>query len=80
MTALKNALKNPYVRLAARALLAAATVAVTQIHTAGGSVAWHSVAVAAVLAFAEVFTPLNPLVGLWKQLNGNTPAVPAAKA
>jgi hypothetical protein len=58
---------NPYVRLAGRALVAAITTALTQIHNSnGGEIAWQAIAVGAVLSFVEVFTPLNALVGVFK--------------
>lgn len=61
---MKKLLANPTVRLALRALLAGVTVvASAYLHT--GSVT-RAVIVGAVLAFAEVFTPLNSLVGLFK--------------
>jgi hypothetical protein len=66
---------NPTVRLAARAIVAAAIVAVTQIHAAsGGTVAWRSLAVGCGLAFCEIFTPLNALVGVFKA--ASPPAAP----
>jgi hypothetical protein len=64
---------NPTVRLAARALVAAAIVALTQIHASGGTIAWRSLAVGAALAFVEVFTPLNALVGVFKSQTPTTP-------
>lgn len=63
-------LKDPTVRLFLRALATSALVAVSLLPTDafnGGQVAWHSLAVGAALAFCEVFTPLNGLVGLFKQ-------------
>lgn len=65
---MKALLANPKVRLALRALVAAVAAAAVQINSAnGGTVAWRSVAVGAVLAFAEIFTPLNAIVGLLKK-------------
>jgi hypothetical protein len=58
---------NPTVRLAGRAVVAAAIVAATQLHASGGTIAWKSLAVGAGLAFCEVFTPLNALVGVFKK-------------
>jgi hypothetical protein len=63
---MKKLLSNPTVRLAGRALVAAAIVALTQVHASGGTIAWKSLAVGAGLAFVEVFTPLNQLVGVFK--------------
>lgn len=61
---MKKYLSNPTVRLALRALVAAVTVvASAYLHT--GSVT-RAVIVGAVLAFAEIFTPLNSIVGLFK--------------
>lgn len=56
--------RNPTVRLALRALVAGVTVVATAyFHT--GSVT-RAVIVGGVLAFAEIFTPLNSLVGVFK--------------
>lgn len=60
-------LANPTVRLAGRAVVAALIVALTQIHASGGTIAWKALAVGAGLAFCEVFTPLNAVVGAWKK-------------
>ena len=49
------------VRLAGRALVAGAAAALVS-----GQVDWRAAVVAGVLAFCEVFTPLNGLVGLFK--------------
>jgi len=69
---------NPTVRLALRAIVAALIVVATQIHNSnGGQIAWQALAVGAGLAFVEVFTPLNALVGLFKQASV-PPAVPPA--
>lgn len=57
---------NPTVRLALRAILAGAIAAATLYHSSGGTIAWKALVVAAGLAFAEVFTPLNSLVGVFK--------------
>ncbi len=71
MTSVKKWLADPKVRLAGRAAIAAAIVAVTQINAAqGGTVAWRALAVGCGLAFVEVFTPLNGLVGLFKAAQG----------
>lgn len=60
--------KNAKVRLLGRAVAAALLVALTQVHNSNGSqIVWQSVAVAAGLAFVEVFTPLNSLVGIGKK-------------
>lgn len=59
---------NPWVRLAGRAAVAGAVSALAQIHTASdGTLTWHAAVVAGALAFCEVFTPLNQLVGLFKK-------------
>lgn len=60
-------LSNPWVRLAGRALVAGlASGFVFYRSQAGGSAAWHGAVVAGVLAFCEVFTPLNQLVGVFR--------------
>lgn len=56
---------NPQVRLAGRAIVAGLIAAATLYHQSGGAIAWKSVVVAAGLAFCEVFTPLNQLVGVF---------------
>jgi hypothetical protein len=59
---------HPYVRLAGRALVAGLVSALVQLHTeSDGSLAWHAAVVAGALAFVEVFTPLNSLVGFFKK-------------
>lgn len=57
---------NPYARLAGRALAAAALAAIVSLQQSSGTIAWRAVAVGAGLAFLEVFTPLNALVGVLK--------------
>lgn len=59
-------LANPTVRLALRAAVAGAIAAATLYHSSGGTIAWKALAVAGGLAFAEVFTPLNSIVGVFK--------------
>lgn len=54
---------TPYLRVAGRALLVAAVTAATQIQSSGETIAWRAVATGAILAAAEVLTPLNPCVG-----------------
>ena len=71
---MSNLLTNPNVRLALRALVAAAITAAVQIHSAGGTIVWHAVVVGAGLAFCEVFTPLNSLVGYFKTAGEKIPA------
>lgn len=66
---------NPTVRLAGRALVAGAIAAGTLYHSSGGTIAWKALAVAGGLAFVEIFTPLNALVGVFKG-----PTVPAPVA
>lgn len=57
---------DPVVRLALRALVAGGIAAATAYKATGGTIAWHGLVVAAGLAFCEVFTPLNSLVGVFK--------------
>lgn len=64
---MKNLLSNPWTRLAARALLVAIVSAIVQINQSDGTIVWRSVVIAGVLAFCEVFTPLNALVGVFKR-------------
>lgn len=65
-------LSNPTVRLALRALVAGlGVVAAAYVHT--GSIG-KGVIVSAILVFAELFTPLNPLVGIFKGGVTPTPA------
>lgn len=65
MNRIKQFFSNPWVRLAGRALVAGGTAAYMQYRTNNVPV---TVAVATgVLAFAEVFTPLNAVVGVFKQ-------------
>lgn len=59
--------QNAYVRLAGRAVLAGGAAALTQLHSGSGTLAWKAAAVAGALAFAEVFTPLNSLIGVFKK-------------
>lgn len=77
---------EPVVRLFLRALLAAAAAFATKflvIDASGGHVSYQSSAltaalVGALLAFAEVFTPLNNIVGVLKLTSRqvNPPAAP----
>ncbi len=60
---MKQYLSNPTVRLAGRAVVAGVAAALASYHQSGGVILWHGLLVAFVLAFAEVFTPLNQLVG-----------------
>lgn len=59
-------LANPTVRLALRAILAGGVAAAASYKSAGGAIVWHALAVTFVLAAAEVFTPLNSIVGVFK--------------
>ena len=60
--------RNPYVRLAGRALVAGlAAVLVVFQSSSDWQTVWKGALVAGVLAFCEVFTPLNSLVGLFKK-------------
>lgn len=65
---------NPTVRLALRAILAGGVAAAASYKSAGGAIVWHALAVAFVLAFAEVFTPLNAIVGVFKTPAEKKPA------
>lgn len=61
---------DPRLRLAWRALLAAATSFVTFLSAADNpwdAALWKGAVVAAGWAFVEAFTPLNALVGWWKK-------------
>lgn len=62
-----SAKQKAYLRLAGRALIAGVVAALIFPHNADGTMAWKAAAVAGVLAFCEVFTPLNSLVGLFKK-------------
>lgn len=64
---MKKLLANPKVRLAGRAAVAGGLAALALWHSSGGTIAWKSLAVAAGLAFCEVFTPLNAVVGVFKK-------------
>lgn len=70
-------LSNPTVRLIGRAIIAGIAGAVVSYRSSGGVIVWHALAVAFVLAFAEIFTPLNALVGVFKGAVAPTP--PPAK-
>ena len=63
---MKSIFANATVRLAARAIVAGAIAAISSYQASGGTIAWHALAVAGGLAFCEVFTPLNALVGVFK--------------
>lgn len=71
---MKKLFANPTVRLAGRAIVAGAIAAATLYHSSGGTIAWKSLAVAAGLAFVEIFTPLNSLVGVFKGAPAPAPA------
>jgi hypothetical protein len=72
MNTLRKLIQNATFRLAARAVVAGATVIATAyLHT--GSVT-RAIVVGAALAAVEVFTPLNSLVGLFKDLAKPAPA------
>ena len=58
-------LRKPIVRLALRALVAGAAVLVTAYMNTGSIT--RAPIVAGVLAFCEIFTPINGLVGYFKQ-------------
>lgn len=62
--------ESPQARLAWRAVLAGAGAFVTFLAAADNpwdAGLWKAAAVAAGWAFVEAFTPLNALVGWWKQ-------------
>ena len=66
---LRNLLANPKARLAGRAIVAGVASFVALYRTSNGdSAALKAAAVAGVLAAVEVFTPLNALVGIFKQI------------
>ena len=76
---MKNLFADPVVRLAGRAVVAGLLAgAASYQHFGGSTVAWHAVAAAAVMAFLEVFTPLNALVGVAKSALAEPPAPPPA--
>jgi len=59
---------NPWVRMAARALIAGLIAGLTQIGVNDdGTIAWRSAVVAGGLAFAEIFTPINAILGAFRQ-------------
>lgn len=68
---LKKLFADHTVRLALRALLVAAVAFATKFVDAGGHIDYsaaglRAAVIAGALAFCEIFTPLNGLVGLWK--------------
>lgn len=72
---------EPVVRLFLRALLVGLATFLTKFVDSGGhlttsAAGLHACLVGAGLAFAEVFTPLNSIVGIWKGAS----AVPAKSA
>jgi hypothetical protein len=77
---------EPVVRLFLRALLVAGVafsskfflIDPTGQHITYQTAALGAAAISAALAFAETFTPLNGLVGLFKQLDSAAIAAPAA--
>jgi hypothetical protein len=73
---------NPTVRLAARAVLAGLLSFGAQMQASSGigSSVLRSAAVAGILAFAEVFTPLNQTVGLFVTLLKKTPTKTVSKS
>ena len=77
MTTIRRLFADPTFRLAGRAVIAALIVVVTQIHNSnGGEIAWQAVAVGAGLAFVEVFTPFNSLVGVFRTIAPARPVPP----
>lgn len=75
MSRLKNFFRNAKVRLASRALLAGATVEASGYLNTGNID--RALIVAGVLAFAEVFTPLNAIVGYLKLAEKTDPKLAA---
>ena len=73
---MKHLFANATVRLAGRAIVAGAIAALTLYHSSGGTIAWKSLAVASGLAFCEIFTPLNSIVGVFKGPTAATPPTP----
>jgi hypothetical protein len=70
-TTIQHYLSNPKVRLALRAVVAGLTVIGAKY--LGGGTDVHAIVVAGVLAFLEVFTPLNATVGFFKGLSTAEP-------
>lgn len=65
---MRELLDDPKARLAARAAVAAGVAAYAVWQT--GNHGYQALIVAGALAFCEVFTPLNSLVGLFKKPQG----------
>ena len=64
---MKKLLASPWARLAGRAAVAGIAAGVIFYRSsAGGPAAEKGAIVAGVLAFCEMFTPLNALVGVFK--------------
>lgn len=60
-------MNNPYVRLVGRAIVAGLLAAAASYQSYGsGTIAWHAIAAAGIMAALEVVTPLNALVGISK--------------
>lgn len=61
-------MSNAYVRLVGRAIVAGLAAALVLLNTSSDwSTAWKGAAVAGILAFCEVVSPLNPNVGVGKK-------------
>ena len=59
---------NPYVRLIGRAIVAGLLAAAVSYQQYGsGTIVWHAVAAAGIMAALEVLTPLNSIVGISKK-------------
>jgi hypothetical protein len=58
-------MNNPYVRLVGRAIVAGLLAAAASYQSyGGGTIAWHAIAAAGIMAGLEVLTPLNSLIGV----------------
>jgi len=82
MTGIKQFFAEPTVRLFLRALLVAGLTFAAKFVDTSGHVTYSAATVHAALtgsglAFAEIFTPLNNIVGIFKL---GTPALPTAAA
>lgn len=72
---MKHLFANVYVRMAGRAAVVAAAAVYSKY--ASGDTSVRALIIAGSLAFAEVFTPLNPFVGVFKQAATAKPAPPS---
>ena len=59
---------TPYARLIGRAIVVGLLAAASSYQAyGGGTIVWHAVAAAGIMAGLEVLTPLNSLVGIAKK-------------